>query len=161
MAPLHVSSATIGSPPPFNKTSALLGQSLRESTTQIRVALFVPLGYSRSGEKLGLCGGFGVDIGTARFGTLVARLRSRLSGGATKPFQADLPLRPPPNPSRRPALDPIWSRFRPDLDLETRISGPNQVRIRSRLGPSHVFGGGRGWRGRSGWDGPAAPRNES
>ena len=34
------------------------------------------------------------------------------------------------------------TKSRPDLDLKRRISGPNQVEIRSTSGPNQVWGGG-------------------
>ena len=67
--------------------------------------------------------------------------------------------------SPRPDLDLILSRFRPDSDLKSPFSGPNQVEIRSKSGPNQVwrevFGSGRGRRGRSDWSGSVAPRKVS
>ena len=62
----------------------------------------------------------------------------------------------PPEPLRP---DLIWTRFRPDLDLKSPFSGPNQVEIGSKSGPG---GGVRVGRCRAGGVGlgggvPVAP----
>ena len=66
------------------------------------------------------------------------------------------PLDPtPPNPSFR-------TRFRPDFDLILTRFGPEIRLFGSKSGLNWVrnegFGGGRVQRGRSGWEGSAAPR---
>ena len=79
----------------------------------------------------------------------IGALVSRLSGGPTGPSQPDLPLSP--------------EHVRPDLDWTQIVTrkGRFQVQIRSKSGPiqvcAEVFGGGRGKRGRSGWNGPVGP----
>ena len=72
------------------------------------------------------------------------------------------PTPPGRTPSEPLPPDVIWIRFWPDFDLIWGISGPNRVQIRSKSGSNHVRGEGRGGglarRGRSGWNGPVAPR---
>ena len=90
------------------------------------------------------------------------RLASRLSGGATGPFQPNLPLPagPPPNPFPpepiRTRFDLIWTRS----DPKSPFSAQNRVKTRSKLGPNQVrgkgFGGDPARRGRSGWNGTVA-----
>ena len=71
---------------------------------------------------------------------------------------------PPPRTEFGPDFDLILTRFGP----EKAALGPNRVKIRSKLGQNQVkigsssvpgegFGGGRGQRGRSGWEGSVAP----
>ena len=79
------------------------------------------------------------------------------------------PLAPTPPNTSPPPPDLIRTRFWPDSNLNQtrkgRISGPNQVEIRSKSGLNQVwgkvFGGVRGWEGRSGWNGSVAPRKVS
>ena len=77
--------------------------------------------------------------------------------GAAGPLPAGpTPLAPTPPPG--PDFDLISTRFRPDFDLKSAFSGPNQVEIGSKSGP----GGGVGARGVGpAGRGPVAPRKVS
>ena len=73
--------------------------------------------------------------------TVVETFRGTLPPGPTPPAPTQL------NPLR---LDLISTRFRPDLDLKSRFSGPNQVEIGSKSGPNQVWVDGFGWVGAGG-----------
>ena len=69
-----------------------------------------------------------------------------------EPPQPDLPLwhRPTRTPPPGPDSDLISTRFRPDLDLQRVISGPNQVEIGSKSGTNQVRAEGFSWVGAGG-----------
>ena len=71
-----------------------------------------------------------------------------IGGGVISHWARDFPrsYRAPPSrtcpsgtdPPPGPDLDLIWTRFRPDFDLKSAFSGPNQVEIGSKSGPNQV-----------------------
>ena len=73
-----------------------------------------------------------------RLGDAIYALILETFRGATGPFPAGPTLLAlTPSEPLRPDL--IWTRFRPDLDLKSAFSGPNQVKIRSESGLGRGF----------------------